>query len=282
MANTKLSNLELIIWLAVNTLSTLISFSFFFWVAVNTRLDNYLLPQIFGGLPTNPSDNLYIIIGKCLWNIGLIGVFGLMHSLFAQTFIHKQLKQMFPPQTFRTIFMLVTASCCVLIFINWKHTDHIVIWSLFDTIGMNVHQGRKDLITGIIMLVLMAPTQIVISKFGAGGFLGFAQLFEVHNTRGLKRTEGMPELITNGIFGLVRHPIYFFTLLSFYLSPLMTLDRFIVSIGCSIYLAIGIPYEEKKLVSLFGSSYEAYKLTTPAVVPGLYSIWRPKLIKNKK
>lgn len=78
-----------------------------------------------------------------------------------------------------------------------------------------------------------------------------------------------PQVITTGVFSIVRHPIYLglillylgFILLS--LSLLSTLVWFIII----IFYYIISKYEEKLLTQRFGSVYEEYKKKVPMLFP---------------
>ena len=77
------------------------------------------------------------------------------------------------------------------------------------------------------------------------------------------------ELKTDGILGHVRHPIQAGIILIvlglfFFIPNLPTL----VSCLCIlIYIPIGLYFEEKKLVALFGDQYIEYRKRVPAIVP---------------
>jgi len=83
------------------------------------------------------------------------------------------------------------------------------------------------------------------------------------------KTREEPQVITTGVFSVVRHPIYLgsillylgFILLS--LSFLSTLVWFIIII---FYYMIS-RYEEKLLTQRFGSAYEEYKKKVPMLLP---------------
>jgi protein-S-isoprenylcysteine O-methyltransferase Ste14 len=88
---------------------------------------------------------------------------------------------------------------------------------------------------------------------------------------GILPEEGQP-LITTGLLGSVRHPIYSGTILIvigywLYNPDLPTL----ISAVCIFsYLPIGIYLEERKLLKLFGVQYMDYKKKVPAVFPRLF------------
>ena len=66
-------------------------------------------------------------------------------------------------------------------------------------------------------------------------------------------------LETGGVYGLVRHPLYFGWALFVFGAPDMTLTRFSFAAISTAYLAVAIPFEERGLIRTFGSDYEAYR-----------------------
>lgn len=77
----------------------------------------------------------------------------------------------------------------------------------------------------------------------------------------------------SGILKYIRHPIYSGTILVvtgfFLFSP--TLSSLVTTISVFIYLPIGIMFEERKLISLYGQKYKDYKLRVPSLFP---SFWK--------
>ncbi|WP_288071158.1 isoprenylcysteine carboxylmethyltransferase family protein [Hydrotalea sp.] len=76
-------------------------------------------------------------------------------------------------------------------------------------------------------------------------------------------------LDTTGIHQFVRHPLYLGTLLFvwawFLFSPLVT--NLITCIMISLYIWIGMYFEEKKLVQEFGAEYISYQQRVPMIIP---------------
>jgi methanethiol S-methyltransferase len=107
----------------------------------------------------------------------------------------------------------------------------------------------------------------LLTRFGVLDFVGIRQLRL--SVKDIQRTEGTPELIITGIGRWVRHPVYTCTLLAFILTPQMSLDRLLITAATSLYLAFGIPVEERKLIRQFGQKYLDYRKRTPALIPWL-------------
>ena len=81
-----------------------------------------------------------------------------------------------------------------------------------------------------------------------------------------------PHLETTGVHALVRHPLYTVTIAFvwslFLWQPL--LSNLISCICITVYTRIGIFFEEKKLVRVFGKDYQLYQATVPMLLPKLF------------
>ena len=91
-------------------------------------------------------------------------------------------------------------------------------------------------------------------------FIGLSQLF----------TEEKPSaLVTQGLYRLVRHPLYTAGLMILWLSPNVSVNSFTMYVGATIYILVGAYFEERKLLREFGPAYADYKSKTPMLIPGL-------------
>ncbi|MFW9844711.1 MAG: methyltransferase family protein [Candidatus Thorarchaeota archaeon] len=83
------------------------------------------------------------------------------------------------------------------------------------------------------------------------------------------RTDRKPELITDGLYGSVRHPLYLATILVF--SAIALIYPFpivIVFVLCMIlYTMIGAFFEERKLILHHGDEYQEYKKQAGFILP---------------
>jgi len=77
------------------------------------------------------------------------------------------------------------------------------------------------------------------------------------------------ELKVEGIHRFVRHPLYSGTILFvwglFFVFPM--LNNLIAVVLLTLYVLIGIGFEEKKLLNEFGKKYEEYILKVPMLIP---------------
>jgi protein-S-isoprenylcysteine O-methyltransferase Ste14 len=91
-------------------------------------------------------------------------------------------------------------------------------------------------------------------------FVGLRQLFE---------TGKSSQLVTRGLYRIVRHPLYTFGLLFIWLTSTVSQNSLTVYIGATLYTLIGAYFEERKLLREFGDAYAEYRRATPMLIPGL-------------
>jgi len=84
-----------------------------------------------------------------------------------------------------------------------------------------------------------------------------------------RETREEPQVITTGVFSIVRHPIYLSSILlylGFILLSLSLLSALVWILIIVFYYMIS-RYEEKLLIQRFGSAYEEYKKKVPMLLP---------------
>lgn len=227
---------------------------FFFWIERNCSLP--FLPINFGWPWFSPG--LESPAAMALWDLALILIFGAIHSLTAQPFFHDRVGKVIPPQAIRTVYLSITGITVTGVMGFWQGTG-VVIWLLpMSYLALN-------LVSMALYFTFLFLAFRIAFRFDALEFIGLKQIYQ--RTEEIGRTSGTPMLHETGVYAWVRHPIYFFTFLAFVVTPFMTLDRMIVAIGSLLYLAVGIPLEEKKLIVTFGPAYERYRERVPAIFP---------------
>ena len=244
-----------LIWVFLNfALGLFPAVLFFIWIERNTALP--YLPIEFGWpWYTLPPTSAAAAV---LWNLILILGFGASHTIFAQANAVRTLEKIFPPQTIRTVYMMITGVAVLLVMGLWQHTG-IILWNL----PLPGHYTQALSIAIYYSLMSMAGRQAGL--FDIWQFIGLRQLYSFAKDTGAQ--VGNPELITTGYFKHVRHPVYTITLCAFIAAPMMSLDRLVVIAGSLLYLAVGIPIEEKKLFTTFGENYKRYQAQVPAILP---------------
>lgn len=150
-----------------------------------------------------------------------------------------------------------------------------LVYSLFSTVfflfiliyGSSIEKSyllaTTDLTTYLGYMFAAFGTIILVKSlkhFSLSTFAGF---------RAHDDLEEQPEFVRKGAHAYVRHPLYAGLLLIFlgffFFDPILA--ALIHLICLIIYLPIGIYFEEKKLIQLYGKRYIQYKKEVPALFP---------------
>lgn len=188
------------------------------------------------------------------WLIFIIALWGIVHSLLAsmgfKNFLRVTLGNRFMKyyRLLYNIFAVVSILPVFSLMITWPDTTLYQVpspWNYLMRVG--------QVVSVFLLLAAILQTDLL-------SFAGLRQLIE---------EEKKGDLVTGGLYHFVRHPLYTFSLLVLWLSPAMTVNTFAVNSALTIYLLIGIIFEEGKLLREFGQQYADYRSMTPMLIPGL-------------
>ncbi len=113
-------------------------------------------------------------------------------------------------------------------------------------------------------------------------FVGIAQLANgirgkrASSSSAAENEDDSPRLRTNGLYGLVRHPMYLGSLVVMWLKPTMTANLLTLFALMTIYFYVGSIHEEKLLVRELGLQYLEYRKKVPRIlpIPGIFRATR--------
>ncbi len=117
-----------------------------------------------------------------------------------------------------------------------------------------------------------------------GAFVGIRafRIFDVREFLGVKQasrhirggkvegdTEGIRinRLVTTGVYGLTRNPMYLGGILIFSFWPYVTRNWFAVCVMADAYFVFGSLVEERRMLKRFGQEYRRYKEEVPLLLP---------------
>lgn len=192
------------------------------------------------------------------WLIFAIIVWGIVHSLLASMGLKDVLRRVFGDgfmkfyRLFYNVFAVISFLPILYLLAALPDRNLYEVPTPFAYL-MRVGQAASAL----LLLIAVVQTDLL-------SFAGLRQLFE---------EEKKGPLITGGLYRLVRHPLYTFSLLILWLSPTMSLNSFIVYSALTMYILVGIFFEERKLLREFGQEYARYRSTTPMLIPSPWTGW---------
>lgn len=196
------------------------------------------------------------------WLILAITLWGIVHSLLASTGFKDLSSRMFGDslargyRLFYNLFAVLTILPILYLMIALPDRTLYQVPAPY-SYWMRAGQGAS----AILLFAAVLQTDLL-------AFAGLRQLFE---------EEKNGPLITGGLYRFVRHPLYTFSLAILWLSPGITINSFVVYIALTLYVLVGIFFEERKLLRAFGRAYAEYRAVTPMLIPGRKLRWNKSL-----
>ena len=211
----------------------------------------------FEPLPTHVDKGLSAPASTgILIDIALIALFGLQHSVMARPGFKAGWTKVVPPPLERSVYCLASALCLIALFAFW-HPVAGTVWSVENPAARIVLWALFFAGWGI----LFVATHLI----NHWELFGLAQAW-----RHFRRTEGVPPTFRTPLFyRWVRHPIYSGFLLAFWATPEMSYGHLLLAIGFSLYIFVGIAFEERDLIGHYGETYTQYRRKVGMVFPGV-------------
>ncbi|MBL8162555.1 MAG: isoprenylcysteine carboxylmethyltransferase family protein [Anaerolineae bacterium] len=193
--------------------------------------------------------------------IVLVVIFGLIHSWLAGQDIKSKVKRAIGERAYHGFYRLgynILAAVTLLPPLILIILRGEVIWRI------------EGLAVGALLLIQAAGViGLVVSLLQIDWmrFAGLRQTLAYFSGAALPLPE--EPLQTGGLYGLVRHPLYLFSLMAMWPMATMTDSLLAFNIAATLYFVVGSLYEERRLVAAFGENYVAYRQRVPWLIPGL-------------
>ena len=186
-------------------------------------------------------------------DLGLIALFGLQHSWMVRPRFKSWIATYLSEASLRATYTLISSLLLALLLYFW-HPLPQKIWD-FSSPG-------RELITGLYVAGWLVA---VLATFQIDHF----ELFGLHQA--YRAFRGIPEpqatFQERGFYRWVRHPIQSGTLLGIWATPLMSLGHLLFAVAFSVYILIGLYFEERDLSRSLGKEYEEYRRRVPMLLP---------------
>lgn len=197
------------------------------------------------------------VVLPAVLNVAMFTVFALHHSVLARTRAKMWLTAMIPPWLERSTFTWIASVLFLATCLWWRPVAGIA-WTLP---GVFRPLGYAAQAAGFTLTVLGSAAIDVLDLAG---------IRQVLNARADRPRRHVP-LETNGVYRLVRHPLYFGWALFVFGTPDMNGTRLTFALITTFYLVLAIPLEERSLVAVFGEEYRAYQSRTRyRMFPGIW------------
>jgi protein-S-isoprenylcysteine O-methyltransferase Ste14 len=190
-----------------------------------------------------------------LVDLALIALFSLQHSVMARSGFKRAWTRIVPKPLERSVYVVAASLALILLYWLWRPVPGL-LWSVENEAGAAI----LWVLFGLGWLIVLVST-FLISHFE---LFGLAQAWG-HARGGAE--PAAPALRTPLFYRHVRHPLYSGFFLAFWATPQMSFGHMLLAAGVSVYMLIGIFWEERDLVSTFGDDYRAYRARTGMLAP---------------
>lgn len=187
-------------------------------------------------------------------NLILVFLFGLQHSIMARPNFKKWWTQKIPVAAERSTYVLFAAMALATLLYFWQPMQ-ITIWSVNNT-------AIKYLIWGLFGCGWI---YFVLASFAINHF----DLFGLRQVFLYWKGETYEELPFNKrwMYNFNRHPIQTGILIGIWATPYMQLEHLVLSATFTVYILIGIAFEERDLIRIYGEEYQRYRNEVGGLFP---------------
>ena len=180
----------------------------------------------------------------------LVFLFGITHSVMARPRWKRLWARRLGAGVERSVYVLVASIQLLLLCALWWPVAGPDLWRS----------------SGALAIALQA-----LAALGWATALGSSFLIDHLALFGLRQALGlapMPDALrTPSLYRLVRHPMYLGMLIGLWAAPRMTISHAIFAGLFTLYVLVGIRYEERALIRSFGKLYCAYQARVPMLLP---------------
>ena len=196
------------------------------------------------------------LVESLIINVMLLGLFAVQHTVMARPAFKRGWTKIVPVPVERSTFVLAAGLSLLLLYWQWRPLPG-VIWSVEAPAGKAVLLGLFWLGWGTVPL-----STFIVNHFD---LFGLRQVW-LH----LRNQEyHHPEFQAKSLYRYIRHPIMLGFIIGFWATPYMTAGHLLFAVATTVYILIGIQFEEHDLVQFLGKNYDDYRRRVPMLIPFL-------------
>ncbi len=202
--------------------------------------------------PSGTSAGHAIAIDLCL-----VALFGCQHTSMARNAFKSLSSHMVAPGLERSVYVWCSV-LALFVLVHFYQPIPIELWKIDNTVAL------------IVIWALFVTGWAIASA--AYWSVGIFYLLGVSQAIAWYRDEPIPQppLVDGYVYRFVRNPQQLGLLIAFWATPNMTVGHLIFAASMSIYIFIGMAFEERDLIERHGKRYIDYKMRVPAIIPRMF------------
>jgi methanethiol S-methyltransferase len=187
-------------------------------------------------------------------NVIFLSLFVVQHTIMARPAFKKWWANFVPKHLERSVFVLASTVALSLILYFWQPIPGTV-WDVRDTVF-----GDVLMVINFVGWAIFLWATFLINHFE---LFGLQQVWNnFHGTTAPKMAFKTPAM-----YKLCRHPMMFGFMVVFWATQHMSVSHLFLSFAISVYIFIGIWFEERDLVTALGDRYRVYQRQVPKILP---------------
>lgn len=188
-------------------------------------------------------------------------VFSVLHSLTASPKLKDWFKHQFGERVYhgwyRVAYNAFSVVTLLPVFLLIVFLPGATLWQ--------VDNALVAIIFALLQLLGLVCLVISLLQIDWLRFAGLSQLEAYISGKALPLPD--EPLQTGGLYALVRHPLYLFSLIVIWFVPTMTVALLAFNVGATLYFIIGSRIEERRMLEAYGDTYRQYQQRVPWLIP---------------
>lgn len=212
------------------------------------------LTNVDVGLPIIDAPMRGTLFAAVTINALLLAAFGLHHSIMARPRMRASVARRIGPLMERPLYILCSAGALMAVMALWQPIP-VALWSVAGA------PARAALwaLYGFGWVVVVAA----LNAIDQWSFLGLRQAIAA-----LRGAESTPTpFMLPWLYRVVRHPMYLGLIITFWATPDMSVGHALYAGGMTLYILVGVRFEERGLTASFGETYRDYQRRVPMLLP---------------
>jgi methanethiol S-methyltransferase len=208
---------------------------------------NLVVPRSIDSGTAGPVGAAFLV------NTLLLLLFGVQHSVMARPGFKAWWTRFVPKPIERSVYTLLSSVAFVVLFAFWRPIPHTV----WETEGVIASMLTIGMLSGVGLVLL---STFLIDHFD---LFGLRQTWLYFRGRSYEEKR----FATPFLYKWIRHPLYVGWLMTFWITPVMSVGHFLFALVMTSYILVAIPMEERDLLRALGEPYRRWRERTPLFVP---------------